>query len=96
LIRRNGRPRRHWGEVFARYSTSTEALRFESPSTYHSKPSEISVGGSTTSSPAVTPFVWAFAMAAKNVSAAKLEAMVISRRQIMIACSVGVRGTAPE
>ena len=47
-------PRFHCVSPCLRYDTSTAALRLSSPSMNHSKPRLISVGGSTTNSPAVT------------------------------------------
>ena len=44
-------PRFHWRLACLRYETSTAALRLSSPSTNHSKPRLISVGGSTMNSP---------------------------------------------
>src|SRR3954452_24236894 len=54
-IRSSGMPSVHavWPEM--RYRTSTVALRFSSPVMSHSKPRQISVGGSITNWPVVTP-----------------------------------------
>src|SRR5687768_1901425 len=52
-IRSSGRPSFHCRSPCLRYDTVTEALRLSSPSMCHSKPSERSVGGSVTNSPAV-------------------------------------------
>src|SRR5688572_18535101 len=56
--RKSGSACRHSDWPRSRYDTATLALRLSSPSIHHSNPRLISVGGSTTSSPASTAFVW--------------------------------------
>jgi hypothetical protein len=55
--RSSGMPIFHAVSPTFRYDTATCALRLVSPSIGHSNPRLISVGGSTTSSPAVTELV---------------------------------------
>src|SRR5690242_1767977 len=54
-IRSSGMPSRHAVCPETRYRTSTVALRFASPVMSHSKPRQISVAGSITKGPGVTP-----------------------------------------
>src|SRR3954451_9418390 len=54
-MRSSGMPSVHAVRPEMRYRTSTVALRFSSPVMSHSKPRQISVGGSITNWPVVTP-----------------------------------------
>ncbi len=63
--RMSGRACRHSRSPFRRYVTSTRESRLSSPEMRHSNPSETSVGGSTTNSPAIVA-LWTFVCACRG------------------------------
>jgi len=85
-MRSIGKPSFHAVSPFLRYETATTALRLSSPSTRHSKPREMSVGGSAMKSREVVR------SAAKSGAAQKSR---MRRKKRMWACGSLIRPFGP-